>query len=55
MNAIVGDNGIIKRAKEETNNALVKKVQDEIKSTVTECDIVNKGETFRNKRCINTK
>lgn len=25
MNAIVGDNGIIKRAKEETNNAWVKK------------------------------
>lgn len=54
INAIVGDNGIIKRAKEETNNALVKKVQDEIKSTVTEYGIVNKGETFRNKRCINT-
>ena len=46
INAIVGDNGIIKRAKEGTNNALVKKVQDEIKRTVTEYDIVNKGETL---------
>ena len=46
INAIVGDNGIIKRAKEETNNAVVKKVQDEIKRTVTEYDIVNKGETL---------
>lgn len=43
---LCGDNGIIKRAKEETNNALVKKVQDEIKRTVTEYDIVNKGETL---------
>ena len=46
INAIVGDNGIIKRAKEENNNALVKKVQDEIKRTVTEYDIANKGETL---------
>lgn len=46
INAILGNNGIIKKAREEERNALEKKVQDEIKRTVTEYDIVNKGETL---------